>query len=225
MLDTRAEEARSILADGGGANVRVEWTGNGYLVAARFPSFRASGHTGIDQNTSDDPRDMARHFAELAQGVPNELPPADTSAAPSPPEPPAAASGMDADGDGGGDPAPEVVVEGIEAAYTVDSPGIMVTPPDVRRAELADALTNEYRARVTPVRDKRGEANTRIVTLTNQPERNDEQVDELNVLHDRVRGYDTLIASLTDHLLAMQDALLHKPAGDLAAFDPAYGWP
>ena len=40
---------------------------------------------------------------------------------------------------------------------------------DQRRADLADALTGEYRARVAPVRDKRGEANTRIVYLRTCP--------------------------------------------------------
>lgn len=104
------------------------------------------------------------------------------------------------------------------------SAGIMVAV-DQRRAEMADALTGEYAARIAPIDAKRSEANARIVTLTNQPERTDEEVDELNVLHDRVRGYDDLGRKLTDHLIAMQGALLRKSADELALFDPAYGWP
>lgn len=165
----------------------------------------------------------------IEDGPHEHQPPPPPPAIPDSPPVPDAVAPVDAGG-GSGDSSAGVdglgaeTAEPIEALTSTDSPGIMLTV-DQRRAELADGLTAEYQNRIAPIAEKRREANTRIVTLSNQNERSDEEVDELKVLHDRVRDYDALTDTLTAHLVSMQGALLRRPADDLLSFDPAFGWP
>lgn len=61
------DEVRMILADGGASEpIRIEQDVNGWLVSAFFGSAQHLGHTGIDKNTSNDPRDMARRLVAIA---------------------------------------------------------------------------------------------------------------------------------------------------------------
>ena len=68
------DEVRMILADGGASEpIRIEQDVNGWLVSAFFGSAQHLGHTGIDKNTSNDPRDMARRLVAIANTAAPEL--------------------------------------------------------------------------------------------------------------------------------------------------------
>ena len=61
------DEVRTILIEGGAVEpIRIDQDVNGWLVSAFFGPVQHLGHTGIDKNTSNDPRDMARRLVAIA---------------------------------------------------------------------------------------------------------------------------------------------------------------
>lgn len=222
ITDTEANsvelEASAILLAAGWSTVRVEQAGGGYLVAGTFQGQRHAGHTSIDPETSDDPRDMARRLVEIARGnaqtEPDDAGPVggDSDPGPDTPSP-----------DGVPDaPEPDDVASEAPPSGASSYPGGALI--DQRLSEAVGALTSEYQNRVSQLDPKIGDANARIVALFGKTDRTEEETAELNHLYADVNGWTALRSRLTDHYVSMQSAML-QPGFDLAAFDPAYGWP
>jgi hypothetical protein len=140
--DALCEETIAILTEAKAEKIRVERDSRGWLVAGVINGSGAAGHTGIDPNTSDDPRDMARRLIE------NTKPPS----APEPPPPPSpqvpeqsAGSAGEAGPalDVGGAGAADEPAGGAEPPAAVGGPGIMVLPDELgaRRNAVVRAIT------------------------------------------------------------------------------------
>lgn len=118
-------------------------------------------------------------------------------------------------------PPPEAPPAGV-SSY----PGVMVqTEVDQKRAQLADAVQVEYRARLEPIPMRKGDLTAERVYLTSLPERDEAQMARINEIDAEYNALMNRERDLSGWLATMLAALISRPAGELDAFDPAYGWP
>ena len=249
------DEVRMILADGGASEpIRIEQDVNGWLVSAFFGSAQHLGHTGIDKNTSNDPRDMARRLVAIAN------PPEPEQVAEITPledireayedshaddESPAV-DGGDASGDYLEDAASDMEEEAADSPPDDPDPSDAFDEPDpaqlggVLIRELGDALTTAKAIALMAVDDERFQRVGDYDKAANQA-----RLDELRAIQQAIREgvhpaftdeqteelqaletFLPFIQRIDDYAQGLRDAI--REAGDLevlTSIDIISGWP